>query len=80
MELLAFYYLFLQFSIVFSGSEPKELIMHDMIFNAWISVMAVFVHELIETVIDLGDRLEAKGETVWKETGAMNSQTKRQSL
>lgn len=80
MELLTFYYLFLQFSIIFSGSEPKDLITHDMIFNAWISVMAVFAHELIEMVIDLGDKLEAKGETVWKETGAMNSQTKRQSL
>jgi hypothetical protein len=80
MELLTFYYLFLQFSIIFSGSKPKELVTNDMIFHALISVMAVFAHELIEMVIDLGDRLEAKGETVWKETGVMNSQMKQQSL
>lgn len=65
-ELIAFFYLFLQFSNILSGLSPSVLMTHDVIFFAFISGASLWVHELIEATLALGDKLEARGEVVWK--------------
>ena len=65
-ELLAFYSLFLQFERLFSGSSASMMLYKDIIFYVIIAALSVFVHELIGIMLDFGDRLELRGDSVWK--------------
>ena len=65
-ELMSFYYLFLQFENILTGSGISHIVQHDIIFFAIITAASVLVHELVEMIIDLGDRLETRGERIWK--------------
>lgn len=81
MELLTFYYIFLQLNTVLSDLSPSTVATHDIIFFAILTTMSVWVYELAGTIIALGDKLEQRGELVWKtKTFEKKSQTKRQSL
>lgn len=65
-EVFIFYYLFLQFANVQCGMRPSPLWWDDIIFYSVIVSLSTWVHKLIDIVVELGDRLEQKGETVWK--------------
>ena len=65
-EVFIFYYLFLQFAKVQCGAQPSPLWWDDIIFYSVIVSLSAWVHKLIDIVVELGDRLEQKGETVWK--------------
>lgn len=77
MEVLIFYSLFLQFERLLSGDVPSELLYHDIIFYIALTSLCVWVHELIGIIIDLGDRLELRGETVWKKKPGRKKQLKK---
>lgn len=80
LEVLIFYSLFLQFERLFLGNPPSELLYHDIIFYSALTAMGVWVHELIGAVLDLGDRLELRGESVWKTNpGRKKHSPKRQN-
>ena len=66
VEVLMFYSLFVQFDLLLSGSAPSTIVRNDIIFYALITALAVWAHELASILIELGDRMEARGETVWK--------------
>ena len=65
-ELLAFYSLFLQFERLLSGTNASAMLYKDIIFYVVITALSVFVHELIGVMLDFGDRLELRGDSVWK--------------
>ena len=80
LEILTFYSLFLQFERLFLGNPPSELLYHDIMFYSALTAMSVWVHELIGEVISLGDRLELRGESVWKTNpGRKRHSQKRQN-
>lgn len=66
VEVLMFYSLFVQFDLLLSGSAPSIVVQNDIIFYALITALAVWAHELTGLLIELGDRIESRGETVWK--------------
>lgn len=65
MELLSFYNLFRLFDSILSGHGTNYIYEKDVLYFAMITALSAFCYVLIESIILLGDRLEAKGETVW---------------
>lgn len=67
MEILFFYYIFLQFDAVLYSSTVDTLAKQESIFFAVLTSMSTLVHTLIGVIIELGDRLELKGEFIWSD-------------
>lgn len=65
-ELASFYCLFLQFESVLTGSGTNRIIWHDIIFFVIITAVSVIAHELVDMMLYLGDKLEKRGERIWK--------------
>ena len=77
VEVLIFYSLFVQFDLLLSGSAPSVVVRNDIIFYTLITTLAVWAHELTGLLIELGDRMESRGETVWKRNRGLGNHRKR---
>lgn len=77
VEVLMFYSVFVQFDLLLSGSAPSIVIRNDIIFYALITALAIWAHELTGLLIELGDRIESRGETVWKRNRGLGNRRKR---
>ena len=62
VEILMFYSVFVQFDLLLSGSAPSIIVRNDIIFYALITALAVWAHELANILIELGDRMESRGD------------------
>lgn len=66
LELLFFYYLFSLFESTLMQNSSTSVIQHDILFYLALTVLSVWIHELTSVILDLGDKLEQRGEPVWK--------------
>lgn len=66
LELSFFYYLFSLFENVLMHNNNTSVIQHDILFYLALTTLSVWIHELTSVILDLGDKLEQRGEPVWK--------------